>query len=117
LADEQKAGVVGTALLDRLGTPDNLANESKRSGKRELREIKVLIDDTGRRPKPPAPAFEQIIHGRPWVLAEDGKVSNAATGANAVASTTHAAAVDLGFERRLPRQGIGHPLRRISPGR
>jgi hypothetical protein len=37
--------------------------------------IKVLIDDTGRRPAPPAPAFEQIIHGRPWVLAEDGRVS------------------------------------------
>ena len=30
--------------------------------------IKVLIDDTGRRPRPPAPAFEQIIHGRPWRL-------------------------------------------------
>ncbi|HEU0157246.1 MAG TPA: phage portal protein [Stellaceae bacterium] len=30
--------------------------------------IKVLIDDTGRRPKPPAPAFEQVIHGRPWRL-------------------------------------------------
>src|SRR5207248_6986331 len=30
--------------------------------------IKLLIDDTGRRPKPPAPAYEQIIHGRPWKL-------------------------------------------------
>jgi HK97 family phage portal protein len=30
--------------------------------------IKVLIDDTGRRPLPPAPAYEQIIHGRPWRL-------------------------------------------------
>ena len=30
--------------------------------------IKVLIDDTGRRPKPPAPAYEQVIHGRPWKL-------------------------------------------------
>src|SRR5438067_1308251 len=30
--------------------------------------IKLLIDDTGRRPKPPAPAYEQIIHGRPWRL-------------------------------------------------
>ncbi len=30
--------------------------------------IKVLIDDTGRRPQPPAPAYEQIIHGRPWRL-------------------------------------------------
>jgi len=30
--------------------------------------IKVLLDDTGRRPRPPAPAYEQIIHGRPWRL-------------------------------------------------
>ncbi|HKS88741.1 MAG TPA: phage portal protein [Stellaceae bacterium] len=30
--------------------------------------IKVLFDDTGRRPLPPAPAFEQVIHGRPWKL-------------------------------------------------
>src|SRR5260221_106688 len=30
--------------------------------------IKLLIDDTGRRPLPPAPAFEQVIHGRPWKL-------------------------------------------------
>jgi HK97 family phage portal protein len=30
--------------------------------------IKVLIDDTGRRPHPPAPAYEQIIRGRPWRL-------------------------------------------------
>jgi HK97 family phage portal protein len=30
--------------------------------------IKVLIDETGRRPQPPAPAFEQVIHGRPWRL-------------------------------------------------
>ena len=30
--------------------------------------IKVLFDETGRRPKPPAPAFEQVIHGRPWKL-------------------------------------------------
>src|SRR5438105_14179290 len=30
--------------------------------------IKLLIDNTGRRPKPPAPAYEQIIHGRPWKL-------------------------------------------------
>src|SRR5437588_1250220 len=30
--------------------------------------IKVLLDDTGRRPKPPAPAYEQIIRGRPWRL-------------------------------------------------
>ena len=25
--------------------------------------IKVLIDDTGRRPQPPARAYEQVIHG------------------------------------------------------
>jgi hypothetical protein len=30
--------------------------------------IKVLIDDTGRRPQPPAPAYQQVIHGRPWRL-------------------------------------------------
>jgi HK97 family phage portal protein len=30
--------------------------------------IKVLVDDTGRRPQPPAPAYEQVIHGRPWRL-------------------------------------------------
>jgi HK97 family phage portal protein len=30
--------------------------------------IKVLVDGTGRRPRPPAPAYEQIIHGRPWRL-------------------------------------------------
>src|SRR5215469_15124358 len=30
--------------------------------------IKVLLDDTGRRPQPPAPAYEQVIHGRPWRL-------------------------------------------------
>jgi hypothetical protein len=30
--------------------------------------INVLIDETGRQPKPPAPAFEQVIHGRPWKL-------------------------------------------------
>lgn len=34
--------------------------------------IKVLIDETGRTPRPPAPAFEQVIHGRPWALAADG---------------------------------------------
>jgi hypothetical protein len=42
--------------------------------------IKVLIDSTGRRPAAPAPAFEQVIHGRPWVLAEDGRVSTNAKG-------------------------------------
>ncbi|HYM71596.1 MAG TPA: phage portal protein [Stellaceae bacterium] len=30
--------------------------------------IKVLIDETGRRPRSPAPAYEQVIHGRPWKL-------------------------------------------------
>jgi HK97 family phage portal protein len=30
--------------------------------------IKVLLDETGRRPRPPAPAYEQVIHGRPWRL-------------------------------------------------
>ena len=30
--------------------------------------FKVLIDETGRWPKPPAPAFLQVIHGRPWRL-------------------------------------------------
>jgi HK97 family phage portal protein len=30
--------------------------------------IKILIDDTGRAPEPPAPAYEQVIHGRPWRL-------------------------------------------------
>jgi HK97 family phage portal protein len=30
--------------------------------------IKVLFDATGRPPRPPAPAFEQVIHGRPWKL-------------------------------------------------
>jgi HK97 family phage portal protein len=30
--------------------------------------IKILVDDTGRAPEPPAPAYEQVIHGRPWRL-------------------------------------------------
>jgi HK97 family phage portal protein len=30
--------------------------------------IKILVDETGRRPQPPAPAYEQVIHGRPWRL-------------------------------------------------
>jgi hypothetical protein len=42
--------------------------------------IKVLIDETGRRPLWPAPAYEQVIHGRPWVLAEEGRVSTGAEG-------------------------------------
>jgi HK97 family phage portal protein len=36
--------------------------------------IKVLIDDTGRRPRPPAPAYEQVIHGRPWRLLTDDEL-------------------------------------------
>jgi HK97 family phage portal protein len=36
--------------------------------------IKVLIDDTGRRPQPPAPAYEQVIHGRPWRLLSDDEL-------------------------------------------
>ncbi len=36
--------------------------------------IKLLIDDTGRRPKPPAPAYEQVIHGRPWRLLTSGEL-------------------------------------------
>lgn len=30
--------------------------------------IKLLFDSTGRAPKPPAPAYEQVIQGRPWKL-------------------------------------------------
>ncbi len=30
--------------------------------------IKLLFDETGRRPRSPAPAFEQVIHRRPWKL-------------------------------------------------
>jgi HK97 family phage portal protein len=36
--------------------------------------IKVLVDDTGRRPQPPAPAYEQVIHGRPWRLLSDAEL-------------------------------------------
>jgi HK97 family phage portal protein len=36
--------------------------------------IKVLVDDTGRRPQPPAPAYEQVIHGRPWRLLSDDEL-------------------------------------------
>lgn len=36
--------------------------------------IKVLVDDTGRRPRPPAPAYEQVIHGRPWKLLSAGEL-------------------------------------------
>jgi HK97 family phage portal protein len=30
--------------------------------------IKLLFDATGRPPRPPAPAYEQVIHGQPWKL-------------------------------------------------
>lgn len=30
--------------------------------------FKLLVDDTGRVPAPPAPAYEQVIKGRPWSL-------------------------------------------------
>jgi HK97 family phage portal protein len=36
--------------------------------------IKVLIDDTGRRPRSPAPAYEQVIHGQPWRLLSDDEL-------------------------------------------
>jgi HK97 family phage portal protein len=36
--------------------------------------IKVLIDDTGRRPRPPAPAYEQVIRGQPWRLLRDDEL-------------------------------------------
>jgi len=38
--------------------------------------IKVLLDYNGRTPRPPAPAYEQIIHGRPWSLVQDGQRTN-----------------------------------------
>ena len=39
-----------------------------------------MLDETGRRPTPPAPAYEQIIHGRPWVLLQDGTRADANEG-------------------------------------
>jgi HK97 family phage portal protein len=30
--------------------------------------LKLLVDETGRTPRPPTPAYEQVIHGRPWRL-------------------------------------------------
>jgi HK97 family phage portal protein len=36
--------------------------------------IKLLIDHSGRRPKSPAPAYEQVIHGRPWRLLTDDEL-------------------------------------------
>lgn len=30
--------------------------------------FKLLVDDTGRTPKPPSPAYQQVIKGRPWAL-------------------------------------------------
>ncbi len=38
--------------------------------------IKPLLDYNGRTPRPPAPAFEQIIHGRPWSLVQDANRTN-----------------------------------------
>jgi hypothetical protein len=67
--------------------------------------IKVLIDDTGRRPVRPAPAFEQIIHGRPWVLTEDGRVNTNAKGKEVFAD-------ELIYVPRNPRP---HKLYRYSP--
>jgi hypothetical protein len=29
--------------------------------------VKILVDETGRIPLSPAPAYQQVIHGRPWV--------------------------------------------------
>ena len=34
----------------------------------------MLIDDTGRRPRPPAPAYEQVIRGHPWRLLRDDEL-------------------------------------------
>jgi len=65
----------------------------------------VLIDDTGRRPVRPAPAFEQIIHGRPWVLTEDGRVNTNAKGKEVFAD-------ELIYVPRNPRP---HKLYRYSP--
>jgi HK97 family phage portal protein len=36
--------------------------------------IKVLVDDTGRWPPPPAPAYALVIHGRPWRLLSDAEL-------------------------------------------
>jgi hypothetical protein len=69
--------------------------------------IKVLIDDTGRRPVRPAPAFEQIIHGRPWVLTEDGRVNTNAKGKEVFAD-------ELIYVPRNPRP---HKLYGYSPAR
>src|SRR5437762_669417 len=64
------------ALLEDLLVLDAPALEIRRNRAGEIigldvvdgATIKLLIDDTGRRPRPPAPAYEQMIHGRPWRL-------------------------------------------------
>jgi HK97 family phage portal protein len=64
------------ALLEDLLVLDAPALEIRRNRAGELigldvvdgATIKLLIDDTGRRPRPPAPAYEQMIHGLPWRL-------------------------------------------------
>ena len=37
-------------------------------------ENRRLLDETGRRPVPPAPSYEQVIHGRPWRLLSDAEL-------------------------------------------
>jgi HK97 family phage portal protein len=64
------------ALLEDLLVLDAPALEIRRNRAGEIigldvvdgATIKLLIDDTGRRPRSPAPAYEQMIHGRPWRL-------------------------------------------------
>src|SRR4029077_2757624 len=36
--------------------------------------IKELVDDTGSRARPHTPAYEQVIHGRPWRLLSDAEL-------------------------------------------
>jgi hypothetical protein len=62
------------AAMEDLLALDAPAFEKRRSRSGELigldvidgATIKVLIDETGRRPNPPAPAYQQIIKGIPW---------------------------------------------------
>ena len=64
------------ALLEDLLVLDAPALEIRRNRAGEIigldvvdgATLKLLIDDTGRRPRPPAPAYEQMIHGLPWRL-------------------------------------------------
>jgi HK97 family phage portal protein len=64
------------ALLEDLLVLDAPAIEVRRNRARGIigldvidgATITLLFDETGRRPRPPAPAFEQVIHGRPWQL-------------------------------------------------